>query len=223
MGAPFTTLAEIATEIVGGSSGAVSLGAIDSEWLKSGEFLRLLVLEDYSTARLVCSVKGYGPRVPFLTGSQTNIANGAQLVNHAGPVEAVLFVIVGGIWDGTHRGVPPRGADIGSQLGELSIENTNPTNNPFIRPHCVEDGNTIFHNKAGLLKGGASSVTVNTTFPLIPAINFAASNTLCSDEFAEAICLGALGVKFGHDGDRMSAAAAYMQRSDALKGLGLTA
>lgn len=219
--ASFATLQEIAIELIGASSGAVALGVIDSEWCKTNECLRLLVLSDHSTAKLICGLKGYGPRKTFLTGAQAGIANGAQLNVMAGPTESLVFVVTGGRWAGTHRAVPPRGADTAARLAELSIENRNPTANPEIPPHAVEDGITIFHNAAGLVLGGATSASVNATYPVIPAINFAATVTISPDEFSESIVMDALGVKFASDGHRIEAANFATLRADKIRALGL--
>lgn len=221
MGANLATLSEIAIELYNGSSGGVALGTIDSEWLKSGEFNRLLILSDASLARAICQVKGLGARKTFLTGTQNGIANGAQLNAMVGSVESIVFVVTGGRWNGTHRAVQPRGATLDEQLKWIRFETQNVTSNPAIEPHYVQDGGTIFHNAAGVVLAGASAVSVNATFCQF-TINFSASSAQCPDEYSKAIAVGALKMGMAKDGDRVDAAG-YFGRlySEELQTLGI--
>ena len=219
--AAFSTLQEIAIELVGGSSGAVALGVIDSEWVKTNEFLRLLVLSDHSTARLICAIRGYGPRKQFLTGTQAGITSGSQVNVSSGPIETLTMVVTGGRLVGTHPAAPPRGGDITAQKAELIIENRNVTANPEIPPHCILDADTVFHNGVGVILGGASVASATATYPVIPAINFAATVTICPDEFAEPITFDALSMKLLQDGQKVDAANLAGQRAEKLRALGV--
>jgi hypothetical protein len=207
MGAAFSSLSAICIEIVNGSDPSVGLGVLSSnqEWLKANEFYPLFALSDAKHARLICNLRGFGARKAFLTGNQSGIANGGQLNAMVGPVEAIIFVVTGGRWAGTHRAGSPRGKTPDEMLQELSIENRNVTANPEIAPHFVQDGGTIFHNAAGLVLGGASSVSVNATYCAF-TINFAATSCQCPDEFARSIAADALAMYMAKDGHKVQAA-----------------
>lgn len=210
MGAPFTSLSAICIEIVNGSDPSVGLGVLSStqEWLKALEFYPLFVLTDATVARMICNTKGLGARKTFLTGTQAGIANAGQLSVMVGPVEVIQFVITGGRWVGTQRAGSPRGTTPDEILRELSLENRNVTANPEIAPHFVQDGQTVFHNAAGLILGGASAVSVNATFCVF-TINFSATSCQCPDEYSRAIAAGALAQYFSKDGAKVQAAAYF--------------
>lgn len=210
MGAAFTALSPICIEIVNGSDPSVGLGILSSnqEWLKSLEFYPLFVLADATVARLIMNTKGLGARKPFLVGTQSGIANGAQLTAMVGPLETLQFVITGGRWAGTHSATPPRGQSLQEQLMWLRVETQNVTANPAIEPHAVVDGDTVYHNGAGVVAGGASSVSLNATFCTF-TINFSATSTQCPDEYARAVAIMALALYFAKDGAKTETAAYF--------------
>lgn len=210
MGASISTCVEIGVEMLNLSDSSISLGSISAnqEFLKSGEFNRHLILADAKRAKLICADRDNRSRKTFLVGSQSGIANGAQLSLMVGPVEAIVFVVTGGRWAGTHRGSSPIGQTLDEALRELSIENRNPTLNPEIAPHFIQDGGTIFHNAAGLVLGGASSVSVNATFCSF-TINFSATSLQCPDEYTRSIVADALAMQFAKDGQKANAAAYF--------------
>jgi hypothetical protein len=210
MGASVTTCVEIAVELLNRSDIAAALGAISGsqEFLKSGEFNRVLILADAKRARLICYDRSNPARKVFLTGTQSGIANGGQINQAVGPIETIQFVITGGRWAGTHRAGNPPGADPDLMLRELSIENRNVTANPEIAPHFVQDGQTVFHNAAGLILGSASAVSVNASFCQF-TINFSATSLQCPDEWTRSIVADALAMQFGKDGHRSEAVALF--------------
>lgn len=212
MGATISTCVEIAVELLNRSDPAAALGAIssNSEFLKASEFNRVLILADAKRARLICYDRNNSARKVFLTGTQSGIAHGGQINQAVGPVETVQFVITDGRWAGTHRAGSPRGATPDEMLRELSIENRNVTANPEIAPHFIQDGDTVFHNKAGLLLGGATAVSVNVTFCVF-TVNFSATSLQCPDEWTRSIVADALAMQFGKDGHRSEAVALFMR------------
>ena len=210
MGETVANLTVSAVEVLNASTSNLSLGVIAStqEFLKSGELALYLLLTDASIANLICQRRGFGARKTFLTGSQAGIANGAQLSAMVGPVESIQFTITGGRWAGTQAGTLPRGDDPSKQLLELQIENRNVTLNPEIAPHFVQDGQTMFHNAAGLVLGGASSVSVAATFCVF-TYNQGASSVQCPTEWSRATVFGALAMAMAKDGQRTQAAAYF--------------
>lgn len=210
MGDTIANLQVAAIEVYNVSAPSLGLGALSTlqEFIKTGEFGVYLLLTDASLANKLCQRKGDGARKPFLTGSQSGIANGGQLNAMVGPVESIQFSVTGGRWAGLQPGSLPRGEDVASQLDELRIENRNVTANPEIGPHFVQDGLTIWHNAAGLVLGGASSVSVNGTFCTF-TYNQGASSVQCPSEWSRTTILGALAMGFGKDGQRTEAASLF--------------
>jgi hypothetical protein len=216
MGAAFTALSPICIELVNGSDPSVGLGVLSSnqEWLKALEFYPLFVLSDAKVARMICNTKGLGARKTFLTGSQTAITNGAQLNASIGEVEDIQFVVTGGKWAGTQPAGLPRGSTLAEMLRELSIENRNVTANPEIPPHYVQIGSTIHHNRAALLAGGASAVSVNATYCEF-TINFSATSCQCPGEYSRLIAIDALAAYFAKDGQKVQAASYFNSLAEA--------
>jgi hypothetical protein len=209
MGASFVTLEEIAIEIYNVSRSDLALGALapatDQEWAKAGELKRLLVLSDVDVAKLISKDRSNGSRPALPTVTQTGIAHGGQLQQSSGPLDTVQFAVTGGRWAGTHPFGVPRGDNLEQKIQELQIQNRNVTANPEIPPQGLIDGETVYHNAAGLVLGGASSVSVNARFFRI-TINFSATNTICPDEYARVIAVGALAKAFVKDGHKSEAA-----------------
>ncbi len=209
MGASFTTLEEIAHEIYNVSRSDLALGALasssDQEWAKAGELKRLLVLSDVDTAKLIGKDRGNGSRQALPTVTQSGIADGGQLQQSTGPLDTIQIVVSGGRWAGTHPAIPPRGDNLEQKLQELRYEFRNVTANPEIQPHVLVDGESVYHNGAGIVLGGAFSVSVNARFFRI-TINFSATTTICPDEHARVIAAGALCLMFPKDGHKVEAA-----------------
>jgi hypothetical protein len=210
MGDTIANLQVGAIELYNVSQPGSALGALSAlqEFIKSGEFAVYLLLTDAGIANLICQQKGFGARKTFLTGSQSGIANGAQLNAMVGPVESVQFSVTGGRWAGTQPGTSPRGESLAQQLAEISRLNRNVTANPEIGPQFVLDGATIFHNAVGLVLGGATSVSVSSTFCTF-TYSQAATSVQCPSEWSKATILGALEMAFGKDGQRTEAAAVF--------------
>lgn len=221
MGDTVANLTISAVEVYNQSASSLALGAISptSEWLKAGEFALYLLLTDASLANAICQRKGSGARRTFLTGSQAGIANGGLLSSMVGPVEKVSFSVTGGRWAGTYQGTMPRGTD---PMAELQIENRNVTANPEIPPHFIQDGATIWHNAAGLVLGGASSVSVDATFCVF-TYNQAATSVQCPSEWSRATVYGALEMAMLKDGHKAQAAGVFhtmFQHEKAVLGMG---
>jgi hypothetical protein len=206
MGETVANLQLGAIEVANASAPGLGLGSLSAlnEFFKSGEFGIYLLLSDSSIANLICQRKGFGARKTFLTGSQVGIANGAQLNAIVGPVESIQFTVTGGSWAGLQVGTAPRGADLARQLAEIQLENRNVTANPEIGPHFVQDGHTLWHNAAGLVLGGASSVSVSGTFCVF-TYNQSATSVQCSSEWSLATIYGAMEMAFGKDGQKTAA------------------
>lgn len=135
-------------------------GSVDPELRFNEEIRDALLAADGDVAEAHCSQKTNAGRKFFLTGSAFGLAHGTQIPERIGPLESVQFVITGGLMTGTRAGREwPMAA-----FEELEREIRNPLLIKQIEPHWIMDGDTIYHNAAGIVKGGASSVSVNATF-----------------------------------------------------------
>jgi hypothetical protein len=115
-----------------------------------------LIAADGRIIEAICSNKNHPRRKAFLTGTGSDVAHGSSLTSRIGPLESVSFVIDTVTYPGTELSI--------AQMGQLNRENQNPDALTSIDPHYILDGDTIYHNKAGLILGGAAAVAVNTTF-----------------------------------------------------------
>jgi len=210
VGETITYLQSLSIELYNVSAPGLAFGALSTlqEFIKSGELGVYLLLTDASLANLICQQKGFGARNTFLSGNQTGISSGGQLSAMVGPVESIQFAVTGGRWAGTQPGALPRGDSLSNQLIELQNENRNVNANPEIAPHFVQDGATIWHNAAGLVLGGASSVIVSSKFAQF-IFNQAATSVQCPSEWSRATCFGGLATAFGKDGQRVEAAGLF--------------
>ena len=114
-----------------------------------------------------------------------------------GPLESLLFVITGGPLAGSRRGTEMA---IGT-IQEIEIEILNVLALTRIKPHYIIDGDTLYHNAAGLVIAGASSVSVNSRF-----CQFTISSSCQSpDEFLRSVAIASNATLFLKDGQREAA------------------
>lgn len=161
-----------------------------------GEVTDACLSADAAICRAIIETPGHGRRKDFLTSA--TVAHGAQIATHVGPVESIIFAVTGGAYAGTRAG-NPAGKD------EIERDNRNPLALTLIEPAYYLEGDTVYHNAAGLVAGGASSVTVTAaycTFTLTSACQ-------SSDEMERAVVLAAVALLIGKDGHHTAAAAGF--------------
>lgn len=180
----------------------------------SGELSRLIIYADATVCRLINQLKGNALREGLLTFTN-GIAHGASVVA-GGPIETVQAVITGGLYAGTIEvDLWPK-----SMISELERENRNPQALTLIEPHCIVDGNVIYHNKAALLIAGAATVSFNVRHPGAFTINLAACQA--PGETARAVACLALAMAQPKDGIRIEAAQLFRgMANDELEALGI--
>lgn len=204
----------MAVETLNQSDPGSTYGAITAERYKSGELDDWIVAADAGNCARICQMKGHGRRKDFFAVA-VGVAFGAQIGTHVGPVESVQFLITGGPLVGT-RAPAPWGLD---SLAELERENQNVLLLTTLKPHWILDGDTVYHNAAGLILAGASSIVVQ-----VVTCQFTLT-TLCqaSSEFTRADALGSLAALFLKDGQREAAGnlfATMHEKEMAAQGLG---
>lgn len=201
MGSSITTLVEIGVEMHNSSDPSLGLGVISANrgFMKSGEFGRHLLLSDAAIARIAAN-SDIGAKAVFLT-TAVAVAHASALPSMIGTVDAVLFAVTGGAWNGTQRATLPRGRSIDEMLDTIRIENQNP-DGLDVEPHYVIKGNSIFHNGAGVVLGGASAVSVSVRYPSFTQ-NFSASSVQCPPEFDRALVASAFTFQFPKGGNRL--------------------
>jgi hypothetical protein len=203
MALSITQVENFAVEVLNASQPSSPYGTIVSRRFKDGEAKDSIILGDSSTVRSILNQRGHGRRKDFMTGSASGLAHGAQLATRCGPIEAVTFVVTGGKYAGTV--LPIEWADTNEKRIELEQDIRNPLNNPFIFPTFILSGDTIFHNGAGLVRGGASSVSVAATW-----CNFVLTAACqAPDEFIRAVALAAIAIEMMKDGQRVSAGSQF--------------
>lgn len=211
-----TQVSNVAVEILNASQPASAYGTIVSERFKAGECNDVILFGDASTVHWILKTRGHGRRKDFLTGSSSGIAHGAQLASRVGPLETIVFVVTGGEYAGTI--FPVEWPDDEFHRRELARENRNVLAESEIEPHYIISGGTLFHNAAALVAGGASSVSVNSTW-----CQFVLSGACqAPDEFVRADALAALAILMQKDGNRVSSANLFetMYRGE-MAGLGV--
>lgn len=187
----------MAVELLNQSDPGSAAGAITAERYKSGEINPWILAADASIARAICNTRGHPHRKVFLTGTASGVAYGAQLADRIGPLESVQFVITGGPIAGTRHGkewAP-------ELIQELDRENLNVLALTRMLPHFIVDGDTVYHNAAGLVLAGAASVSVNTTFCMFTLTAACQS----PDEFLRAVAISSIAALFLKDGQRENA------------------
>jgi hypothetical protein len=184
-------------ELLNMSTPDLAYGTISSQKIKSGEYDQMILDSDASYCAAFLMLKGDGRRSGFLTDSN-DVAHGATLTSMLGPVETVKCVITGsGPRIGEHLVTPwPV-----SMFDELQRENRNPQGLTLIEPHCILDGNVIYHNKAGLVSAGATTAPFNVRFPQFTKTAACQS----PDEARRAVALKSLAVLQVKDGVRVEA------------------
>lgn len=180
----------------------------------SGELSRLIIYADATVCRLINQLKGNALREGLLTFTN-GVAHGSSIVS-GGPIETVQAVITGGEYAGT-RLVEPWPAQM---MAELEIENRNPQPLTLIEPHCVIDGNAVYHNRAGLLLAGAGTVSFNVRHPGSFTVNLAVCQA--PSECSRAVACLALAMAQPKDGVRVEAATLFRgMANDELNSLGI--
>lgn len=164
----------------------------------SGELSRLISYADATVYRMIAQMKGYAGREPILI-TTSGIAHGAS-IGSAGPIDSIICVITGGPIPGTY----PVEVWPTSLMSELNRENLNPQLLTRLSPHAIVDGNVVYHNRAGLLLAGASTVSFNVRHPLQFTMNLLACQSPA--EFTRAVALLALSTAIPKDGVRVEAA-----------------
>lgn len=199
----FAEIEDIAVEVLNTSLPSATYGDVGTgsgrDRYKAAEITPVFRLCDLSIARQILNNPKDGRRSAYLT--TTTVAHGAAIPPHVAPIDAIFMTITGGQYAGT-RGIEAWGID---RLNELEDENRNPQTNPFIRPHAVLEGLTIFHNAAGIIAGGASGASLSVRYA---TLTYASGGTviLSPDECARAIACAGLAIHFLKDGQRASAA-----------------
>jgi hypothetical protein len=201
MSISITQVKNLSVELLNQSDPGSGYGSISAERYKSGEITDHILAADATIVRAICNTKGHGRRKDFLTGAASGIAYGAQLATRVGPLEGVQFVITGGPLAGTRHGKEWTAR----MIQELDRENLNPLALTRIFPHFILDGDTLYHNAAALVLGGASSVSVNTTFCVFSLT----SACQAPDEFLRAVALASNASLFLKDGMREGAGAVF--------------
>lgn len=197
-----TDVQNACVELLNQSQPSSSYGTISSERFKSGEFDFWIRAADVAVYGAILSAQGEGRRVGALT--QSAIAHGATIPTHVGPIDAVYFTITGGRFNGT------RGATLWpiSKLGELENENRNPESNPLIEPHAIVENNTVFHNAAALIAGGASGVSF---FVRYATLTYSSGGTTLQspDEAIYGVAARTLAMLVQKDGQRTGAGSTF--------------
>lgn len=216
MSVPLIQVSNVAVEILNASQPGSAYGAIVSERFKSGEVNDTILLGDSSVAHWICKTRGHGRRKDFMNGSASGIAHGAQLASRVGPLEAIVFVVTGGEYNGTV--LPIEWPDDEAHRRELEAEIRNPLAESMTEPHYIISGGTLFHNGLGLVAGGAASVLVNGTWCTFTLTGACQS----PDEFIRPVALASLSILMQKDGNRVSSAGLFdnMFRSE-MAGLGV--
>ena len=184
-------------EALGMSNAASAFGAYDGGTWKTADVDESILSADAMVISGLLWTPGNGHRRAFEAASST--AHGALIADHVGPIGAVTFAITGGLYAGT------RSAKLVSKE-EVERDNLNPAALTTIPPKYAIEGDRLFHNAAGMVLGGASSITVSVdicTFTLTTACQ-------SPDEAYDAVFHGAMFIlaKNGHHND---AAGTYRQ------------
>jgi hypothetical protein len=152
---------------------------------------------DADVVRAICNNPKHPRRQGFIT-TQSGVSHGAQLTAHAGPVEGVQFAITATTWTGTRPGsLAPREA--------IDFDNLNPRAKTLLPCRYFIDGDTIFHNKTGLLAGDASAVSVNVAYPAFTKTSACQS----PDEMLLPVVHGALAILMNVEGEDSTSAQLY--------------
>lgn len=178
------------------------------------EIERIIYFVDGEVAGLILASPGNGYRNGFFATTAVT-TSGTTLPAHIGEVESVVFAITGGEFASEVMGerMPM------SYMTRLMHENRNPQGLTLITPKYIQDNDTFFHNRAGLLAAGASVVTVTVKYCTFTGV-IAGTNIQSPDAFANAILKGALAILYGKDGWKTDAAqASEGQYQNALKNL----
>lgn len=144
----------------------------------------------------------WGHRATFVAAS-SSIAHGGAVPAHYGPVEKVVFTITGGLYAGTKAGdEAPR--DV------IELDNLNPNALTRIPPRFALERNTLWHNAAGLILGGASVVTV-VAFIASFTRTAACQSPAGASEAIKSIALGSL---VGKEGIKTDAAMLWVKKGE---------
>jgi len=154
---------------------------------------------DSDVVRAICNNPKHPRRAGFFT-TQASVASGSQLTAHAGPVEGVTFAVTATTWTGTRPGVL-------STQAQIDWDNLNARDKTLLQCRYYIDGDTIWHNRAGLLLGDASAVSVSVTYPA-----FTKSGACqAPDEYLMPVVHGALALLINLEGEDPTSAGLYGQ------------
>lgn len=126
--------------------------------IKDGDYTDQILSSDAKFFNEICNNPFHPRRKDFIAVLNTGIAYGGEIATHVGPIESVVFNITGGKYNGAHTITDYWPAEMRE---ELEIENENIIPLKSFKPHAIVDGDTVLHNAAGLIRGGASAVTVD--------------------------------------------------------------
>lgn len=185
------------SEALGMSNAASAFGAYDGGTWKTADVDEAILASDALVVSGIIQTPGNGRRIAFEAPSSTS--HGALIATHLGPPGAVTFSITGGLYAGT------RGAKLVSKE-EIERDNLNPAALKTIPPKYAIEGDRLFYNAAGMVLGGASSITVS-----VDICSFTLTTSCQSpDEGYDAVFHGSMFIlaKNGHHND---AAGTYRQ------------
>lgn len=111
---------------------------------------------DAEIVKAILNNKNHPRRQGFLA-TQSAVTHGAVLTSHVGPLETVQCAITGGSWASALPATPV-------SMDQINWENLNPRVKTFLQPHYCLDGSNFYHNRTGLLAGGASAVAFNVQY-----------------------------------------------------------
>lgn len=159
MPADITVVTKQVVEHTGESQATDAYGTlVATPKVKAGDITDQILSSDAKFFNEICNNPFHPRRKDFLSALSTGIAYGGEIPTHVGPIESVVFNITGGKYAGTHTITDYWLAEMRE---ELEIENENIIPLKSLKPHAIVDGDTVLHNAAGLIRGGASAVTVD--------------------------------------------------------------
>jgi hypothetical protein len=151
-------------------SGAYTSGEVDKAILAADKLIKLGML----------LTPGHYHRAGAITS--TAVLHAQILPAHFGPVEAVTFDITGGGRAGLQSAIQ-------ASLASIIQDNLNPSALKLLLPKYAIIDEKIYHNRAGLLAGDATAITVYADLA-----TYSPSSSACSspDEAEDAVFHGAM-------------------------------
>jgi hypothetical protein len=187
-----------------------------SEHFKSDEIKEALRRVDAANVGFICQTKGHSRRASYLT-TQAVTTSGTELTSRAGDLDSVVFAITGGLY-ATEVMAEEMPLDYKPFLMQ---ENLNPQALTKLTPKYILDGNKVFHNRLGLVAGGATSIVVTASFPAF-TYDGASTSLQSPDEFLLPITYGTCEFLMAKDGYKITAAGFFGSKQEkALAALGI--